>query len=136
MFLTQSQYENRSKEELILELTVWFKHCQQYKSRINHYIRKVQQIYLDPELQQCESCNSHLLTRIVQLECNAVTDSQYSRRETIELNLVTAGVHEYVFEESVWKVLSLTGVNTFPEDLHSCHHILGRVIINPSTLWI
>ena len=44
------------------------------------------------ELQQCKSFNSHLLTRIIQLERNAVTNSQYSRRETIELNFTNCGI--------------------------------------------
>ena len=49
---------------------------------------------LNSELQQCKKFNSHLLTRIIQLECNAVTNSQYSRRETIELNPVPADITE------------------------------------------
>ena len=35
------------------------------------------------ELQQCISFNSHLLTEIIQLESNAVTNSQYSSIETL-----------------------------------------------------
>ena len=73
------------------------------------------------ELQLCKSFNSHLLTRIIQLERNAVTNSQYSRREAIELNPVPAEIHEDVLEESIYKALSLTGVNVVPEDLQACH---------------
>ena len=72
-------------------------------------------------MQQCKSFSSYLLTRIIHLERNAVTNSQYSRRETIELNPLPAEIHEDVLEESVRKVLSLAGVNVVPEDLHSCH---------------
>ena len=57
------------------------------------------------------------------MERNAATNSQYSRRETIELNLVPAEILDDVFEESVCKVLSLTGVNVVPEDLHACHRM-------------
>ena len=53
------------------------------------------------ELQQCKSFNSHLLTRIILLERSVVTDSWYSRRETIELNYVPAEIQEDVSEESV-----------------------------------
>ena len=76
-----------------------------------------------------KSFNSYLLTRIIQLEHNAVTNSQYSRRETIELNPVPAEIYEDVLEESICRALSLTGVNVVPEDLHSCHHMkrLDRV---------
>ena len=75
------------------------------------------------ELKQCKSFNSHLLTRIILLERSVVTDSWYSRRETIELNYVPAEIQEDVSEESVCKALSLTGVNVVPEDLHAFHRM-------------
>ena len=87
--------------------------------RFNEFTSKYDKVY--SELQQCKSYNSHLLTRIIQLERNAVTNSQYSRRETIELNPVPAEIHEDVFEDSICKALSLTGVNVVPEDLQACH---------------
>ena len=83
------------------------------------------------ELQQCKSCHSRLLTRIIQLECNTVTNSQYTRQETIELNPVPAEIHEAVLEDSICKALSLTGVNVVPEDLQACHQMKrsDRVIV-------
>ena len=87
--------------------------------RFNKFLSKYDKVY--SELQQCKSYNSHLLTRIIQLEHNAVTNSQYSRRETIELNPVPAEIHEDVLEDSICKALSLTGVNIVPEDLQACH---------------
>ena len=71
-------------------------------------------------LQQCEKFDSHLLTRIIQLQCNAVPNSQYSRRETIELNPVPPDIIEDILEENICKALSLTGVNIVPNDLHAC----------------
>ena len=67
----------------------------------------------------------------IQLECNAVANSQYSRRETIELNTVTADITADVLEENVCKALPLTGVNVVPNDLHACHRMnrLDRVIV-------
>ena len=56
--------------------------------RFNEFTSKYDKVY--SEFQQCKSYNSHLLTRIIQLERNAVTNSQYSRRETIELTPVPA----------------------------------------------
>ena len=97
--------------------------------RFNEFTSKYDKVYF--ELQQCKSFNSHLLTRIIQLERNAVTNSQYSRREKIELNPVPAEIHEHVLEESICKALSLTGVNVAPDDLHACHCMKrsGRVIV-------
>ena len=60
-----------------------------------------------------------------------MTNSQYSRRETIELNPVPADITEDVLEENVCKALSLTGVNVVPNDLHACHRMKrsNRVIV-------
>ena len=83
-------------------------------------------------IQSCSKVkNSHLLTRIIQLERNAVTNSQYSRRETIELNPVPADITEDVLEENICKALSLTGVNIVLNDLHTCHRMktTDRVIV-------
>ena len=52
-----------------------------------------------------------------------MTNSQYSRRETIELNPVPADITEDVLEENICKALSLTGVNIVPNDLHACHRM-------------
>ena len=87
---------------------------------------------VNSELQQSKKFNSHLLIRIIiQLERNAVTNSQYSRRETIELNPVPADITEDVLEENICKALSLTGVNVVPNDLHTCHRMkrTDRVIV-------
>ena len=136
MVLTRIQYENMSKEELIQELTninSSFVNDINAKltdlcDRFNEFTSKYDKIY--SELQQCKSYNSHLLTRIIQLERNAVTNSQYSRQETIELNLVPAEIHN-VLEDSICKALSLTGVNIVPEDLQACHRMKrsDRVIV-------
>ena len=82
-------------------------------------------------MQQCKSFNSHLLNKIIQLERNAFTNSQYSRRETIEVNPAPVEIQDDVLEASVCKALSLTGVNVAPEDLHACHRMIrsDRIII-------
>ena len=94
MVLTRSQYEKTSKEELIQELTdinssfvndINMK-LSNLEEKFNHFLSKYDNV--NSELQRCKKFNSHLLTRIIQLEHNAVTNSQYSRRETIELNPV------------------------------------------------
>ena len=137
MVSTRSQYENMSKEELIQELTdINSSLVKNINAKLtdlsemfNKFTSKYDKVY--SELQQCKSFNSHLLTRIIQLERNTVTNSQYSRRETIELNPVPAEIYEDVLEESICKALSLTRVNVVPEDLHTCHRMkrLDRVIV-------
>ena len=118
-----------SKEELIQELaninSSFVNNINAKRSdlcdRFNEFTSKCDKVY--SELQQCKSYKSHLLTRIIQLERNAVTNSQYSRWETIELNPVPAEIHEDVLEDSICKALSLTGVNVVPEDLQACHRM-------------
>ena len=55
------------------------------------------------------------MSRIMQLEHEAVDNSQYSKRETIELNAVPA------LEENVCKALLLAGVHVISNDLQACH---------------
>ena len=132
MVLTRSHYENMSKEELIQELTnvnssfandVNAK-LSDLSDRFNEFTSKYDKVY--SELQLCKSYNSHLLTRIIQLQHNAVTNTQCSRREAIELNPFPAEIHEDVLEERICKALSLTGVT-----LQACHHMkrMDRVIV-------
>ena len=42
-----------------------------------------------------------------------MTNSKYSRRETVELNPVPGDITEYFLEEKMCKALSLTGVKLF-----------------------
>ena len=55
------------------------------------------------ELQQCKNFSSHLLIRITQFRRNTVANSQYSKRETIESNLVPVAMTENVFKENICK---------------------------------
>ena len=83
MVLTRSQYENMSKEELIQELTninsSFVNDINAKLTDLSEGLTSLHQSYdnVYSELQQCKSCHSHLLTRIIQLERNSVTNSQY-----------------------------------------------------------
>ena len=137
MALNRSQYENMTKEELIQELTdLNSSFVNDINAKLTDFLEKFDELTLKydkvySKMQQRKSFNSHLLLRIIQLERNAVANSQYSRREIIELSLVSAGIHDDVLEASVCKALSLTGANIVPEDMHACHRMKrsGRVMI-------
>ena len=81
----------------------------------------------------CDSVKALILifSTEIQLECNAIMNSQYSRWETIEVNPVPAEMQNDVLEASICKALSLTVVNVAPKDLYACHRMtrLDRVII-------
>ena len=107
MVLTQSQYENMSKEELIQELTDI---NSSFTNDINTKLRNLEEKFnefeskydtVNSELQQCKKFNLHLQKRIIQLERNVVVSSQYSRRETIELNPAPADITEDALKENV-----------------------------------
>ena len=51
---------------------------------------------LHSELKITQNCNSLLLERFYQLEHNAVSNSQYRRRETLEINPVPLGIQDNV----------------------------------------
>ena len=86
MVLTRSQCENISKEKLIQESTdINSSFANDISTKLsnpseksNKFLSKCDKVH--SELQQCKNFNSHLLTRITQLERNVVTNSYYSRR--------------------------------------------------------
>ena len=110
------------------------KNCSNYRSvltklselteKFNDFVSKHDKI--NSELQISRNCNNHLLQRITQLERNAVTNSQYQRRETIEINPVPESLEDEILEENGCKAFSLTDVNVTPEQLHLCHHLKKR----------
>ena len=89
--------------------------------KFNEFTSNYDNVY--SELQQCKSFNSHLLIRFIRLERNAITNSQYSRRETTKLNPVPAEINEDVLKESI--------CNVVPEDSQACDRIKrsDRVIV-------
>ena len=127
MVFTRSQTKNMSRDELVEEL---FKlldvsaKLSELTEKFNDFVSKHDKIY--SELRISRNCNNHLLQRITQLERNAVTNSQYHKRETIEINPDPESLEDEISEENVCKVLYLTGVNSTPEKLHSCHRLKKR----------
>ena len=55
-----------------------------------------------------------------------MSNAQYHRRETLELNTVPQDIHENVLEDATCKVLSLTGQEVVREDLDACHRMSNR----------
>ena len=97
--------------------------------KFNDFVSKYDQLY--SELQISRNFNFNLLQRIIQLERNAVTNSRYHRRETIELNPSPESLEDEILGQNISKALSLTGVNVTPKQLHSCHCLKkgSRVIV-------
>ena len=73
-------------------------------------------------------CNCLLTERSVQLERNAVSNAQYHRRESLEINPVPASIGHDVFENNVCSALSLTGLEVKPDDLQACHRLRKQTL--------
>ena len=129
MVRTRSQLENLSKKELIDELInvedIYSK-LSDLTSRFDDFLRRYE--ILNSELTVSKNCNRLLTERIVQLERNAVSNAQYHRRESLEINPVPASIGHDVFENNVCSALSLTGLEVKPDDLQACHRLRKQTL--------
>ena len=106
MVRTRSQSENLSKDELIdkvLSLENFKNDINTKFSELNDTFNDFQEKYemVDSNLSISKRCNELLLERITQLECNNLSNAQYNRRETPEINPVPSGITDDVLEQSV-----------------------------------
>ena len=69
------------------------------------------------------NCNRLLTKIVIQLERNAVTNAQYHRRESVEVNPVPPSISNEELEMNICKALSLTGHEIKPDDLQACHRL-------------
>ena len=69
------------------------------------------------------NCNRLLTERVVQLERNAVTNAQYHRRESVEVNPIPPSISDEELELNIYEALSLTGNEVKPNDLQACHRL-------------
>ena len=86
-------------------------------SRFDDFVRWYE--ILNSELTVSKNCNRLLTERVVQLQRNAVSNAQYYRRESLELNPVPASTVD-ILENSICGALSLTGHEVKPDDLQAC----------------
>ena len=123
---TRSQLENFSTDELIDEVLS----LENFKNDINTKFSELNDCFNDFEekyemvnsnLSISKCCNELLLECITQLECNNLSNAQYNRRETLEINLVPSGIANDVLEQFVCQALSLTGISLEQDNLQACH---------------
>ena len=122
MVLTGSQIENLTREELIEELLQISDISCQLKAlndRFDIFAAKHEELKSD--LLIAKNCNTLLHQRIIQLERSAVNNAQYPRRESLEVNPVPRDIGDNVLEETVCRVISLTG-----NDLHARHRLKNK----------
>ena len=108
MVRTRSQLEHLSKDELIDELMSIediSSKLVNLTTRFDDFTRRFE--ILSSELAVSKNCNRLPSERIIQLERNAVSNAQYHRRESIEINPVPASISNEELEVNVCKALSL-----------------------------
>ena len=127
MVLTKAQVDNLSREELIEELLKFSDITDKLNglnNRFDDFIKKYDE--LNSELLISKNCNSLLLKRITNLERNALTNAQYVRRETIEINPIPQSIPNADLENKVCQALSLTGTTVTPDDLQACNRMENK----------
>ena len=73
------------------------------------------------------NCNRLLTKIVIQLERNAVTNAQYHRRESVEVNPVPPSISNEELELNICQALSLTGHEVKPDDF-PCHRLQKKRI--------
>ena len=136
MLRTRSQLENLSKDELIdevLSLEIFKNDINVKFSELNDRFNDFETKYemVNCNLSITRRCNDLLLECITQLERNNLSNTQYNRRKTLEINPVPPDIADDVLEQSLCQALSLTGTSVEPDDLQACHRMRkkDRVII-------
>ena len=80
------------------------------------FVSKFDQVY--SELQISRKCYHHLFRRIIHLERNALSNSYYHRKDTIEINHVPKSLGDKILEKTICNALPRAGFNVTPEQLH------------------
>ena len=122
MVLTRPQVDNLLREELIKELLKFSDITDKLNglnSRFEDFIKKYNE--LNSELLILKNCNSLPLKQITSLECNALNNAQYFRKETIEINPIPQSL-----PNKVCKALSLNGTKVTHDDLQASHRMKNK----------
>ena len=109
MVRTRSQLEHLSKDELIDELMSIediSSKLVNLTTRFDDFTRRFE--ILSSGLAVSKNCNRPLSERIIQLERNAVSNTQYHRGESIEINPVPASISNEELEDNICKAFSLS----------------------------
>ena len=151
MVWTRSQLEDLSKEELIEELITVddiTSKISDLTNQFDDFLRRLEVISSD--LAITRNCNRLLTKRVVQLERNAVTNVQYHRWESVEVNPVPPSISDEGLKLNICKSLSLTRHQVKANNLQACHclkkkesvivkfkcrKLKQKVLVNRKNLW-
>ena len=89
--------------------------------RIDKMMTKIDM--LEASLSISKNVNSLLMERIINLEKSVINNSQYLRKECLELNAIPDTVEDNALEKTVCEALSLTGTTVQPSSLEAVHRL-------------
>ena len=104
MVRSRSQLENLSKEEMIEELITVddiTSKISDLTNRFDDFLRRFEVVSSD--LAITRNCNRLLTEKVVQLERNAVTNAQYHRQESVEVNPIPPSISDEELELNICK---------------------------------
>ena len=78
---------------------------------------------VNSHLSIARQCNDLHFEQITQLEHNNLNNTQYNRRETLEIKPVPSDIADDVLEKSVYQALLLIGISVELDNLQACHHM-------------
>ena len=90
-------------------------------NRFDDFLRRFEVV--SSHLAIARNCNRLLTDGVVQLELNAVTNAQYHRQGSMEVNPAPPSISDEELEVNICKVLSLTENEVKADDLQACHRL-------------
>ena len=81
---------------------------------------------LGSDLSVARQVNSVLRERVTSLKCQCWNNSQYSRRECLELTGIPETSDNNTLESTVLKIFEKLEVNLDPSDVEDCHWISSK----------
>ena len=121
MSLTETTLNKMSKDEVIA-LTL------EYQAKFNSTVATIADLKsdfrrLESELSISRSVNSKLCDRVTSLERSCWANSQYIRRECLEITGLPENIENRNLEDLTLKVLNEIGVNIDSRKVEDCHWI-------------
>ena len=123
MSLSKAALRKLTKDEVIALTLEYQAKFDNTLSNINKELSELRNDFekIESELSVSKNVNSKLHERVVALERQCWGDSQYSRRECLEITGVPDSISNYDLEETTLKIFDKLDVTTVPSNTEDCH---------------
>ena len=125
--MSKSQLEKLSKKEIIEE---YFK-LSSIAVQLKNIETKIESLSSDNKKLEAQlaierNCHNLILKKMIRVERNQLSTSQYLRRESLELNSIPLEISDQELEEKMCQALSLTGQAVSKSDLQDLHRLKSK----------